>query len=87
MNVAAPAHWYSAYMPLDEPWAAWTVAALVALVAYLCLSFGVRFVADRAKALAARTPTRLDDRVADVFAATSRWVLALAALLVGLSVL
>jgi len=87
VNAAAPAHWYSAYMPLQEPWAAWTVAALVALVAYLCLSFGVRFVAERVKALARRTPNRLDDRVAEVFSATSRWVLALAALLVGLTVL
>jgi hypothetical protein len=46
-----------------------------------------RFVADRVQALAGRTPNRFDDKVAEVFAATSRWVLAFAAVLVGLTVL
>jgi small-conductance mechanosensitive channel len=74
-------------MPLDEPWAAWTVAALVALLAYLCLSVGIRFLSGRVQALARHTPNHFDDKVAAVFAATSRWVLALAAVLVGLTVL
>jgi small-conductance mechanosensitive channel len=87
VNPAAPRHWYSGYMPLDEPWAAWTVAALVALLAYLCLSVGIRFLSARVQALARRTANGFDDKVAAVFAATSRWVLALAALLVGLTVL
>lgn len=65
----------------------WLLAILVAMVVYAIASASIRFVANRLGEWSKRTEGRTDDIIFDVVSHTSRFLIFLAALLVGLGVL
>jgi small-conductance mechanosensitive channel len=70
---------------LGVPASQWLVALAAALALYLALAFSLRLLRSRVASLAVHTQTRLDDTALEVLAGTSRVLVALAALLLGLS--
>ena len=65
----------------------WSWAAGVAVLSFLTMSLLVRVAVSRVRAVSERTNTRVDDVVAQVLGSTSPWLIALAALLIGLGML
>jgi small-conductance mechanosensitive channel len=63
------------------------LALAAALFAYLAMTLGLRFALSRLEALAARTHITADDTFVAVLRNTSRWLLTLVALLIGLGML
>lgn len=63
------------------------LAAAAALLSYLLMHLVVRFASKRLRALASRTANGADDLLVEVLAGTSRWLLVLTAILVGVSLL
>lgn len=63
------------------------VAAASALLLYAAMLFGLRAAMQRASRFAGQTRTRADDAIVEMLAGTNRWLLALAALLVGAGML
>lgn len=62
-------------------------ALLVAAAAWLLMTAALRLGVTRARRLADRTPNRLDDVIVDVLAGTSRALVAVTAVLIGLGML
>lgn len=62
-------------------------ALAAAALSYSLMLLGLRLVTGRLRRAAARTRTNMDDVVVDVLAGTSRWLLLVAALLVGVGLL
>lgn len=62
-------------------------ALAAAALAYLLMVGGLRLVTGRLRKLADRTATTLDDLVVNVLAGTSRWLLLVAAVLIGIGLL
>jgi small-conductance mechanosensitive channel len=63
------------------------VALLAALVSYALMAVGLGFVARRLSAVAQRTSNHVDDVVLGVLSGTSRWLIVLAAVLIGVGFL
>lgn len=85
-------------MPSTTPWTDWLalarrdftdwlVALAVVLLVYLVATVALRLVVVRLQRLAAHSHTRLDDTLLDIVGHTSKSLIALAALLVGLGTL
>jgi small-conductance mechanosensitive channel len=63
------------------------VAVAVALLAYLVMSVALRIALNRLQKIAAHTTNTVDDMVVQVLRRTSRWLMVVAALLIGLGLL
>lgn len=63
------------------------MALAAALLSYVLMHVVIGFAAGRLRALSRRTANSADDMLVDVLAGTSRWLLVLTALLVGISLL
>jgi small-conductance mechanosensitive channel len=63
------------------------MALAAALLSYALMRFVIGFAARRLRAFAHRTTNSADDMLIDVLAGTSRWLLALTAVLIGVSLL
>jgi small-conductance mechanosensitive channel len=63
------------------------VAVAVALLSYLAMSVALRIALGRLEKIAAHTTNRIDDMVVQVLRRTSRWLMVVAALLIGLGLL
>lgn len=63
------------------------LAITAALLSYLLMSMALRLAVGRLGVIAARTITRLDDTLVEVLSKTSRWLMLLAALLIGVGML
>ena len=63
------------------------IGAVVALASYILMTLAVRLALARLAKLSGRTTNRADDVLVDVLSGTSRWLLALAALLIGVGML
>jgi len=72
---------------LGLPAGRWLVATLAAALVFVGMTSALRFGLQRLQRLAARTHTGFDDAVVQVLSGTNRWLIALAALLVGLNLL
>lgn len=72
---------------LEIPVEQWIYALLIATVFYFVVSRSVCFIARRLSAWSEKTDGRFDDIIADVISHTNRFLIFLAAALVGLSVL
>jgi small-conductance mechanosensitive channel len=70
---------------LSLPSVALAIAAIG--VSYLVMTMALRFAVGRMKKIAVRTTNRVDDTVVEVLSSTSRWLLLLAALLIGVGLL
>ncbi|MDB5932118.1 MAG: MscS Mechanosensitive ion channel [Polaromonas sp.] len=70
---------------LSLPSVALAIAAMV--VSYLVMTMALRFAVGRMKKIAVRTTNRVDDTVVEVLSSTNRWLLLMAALLIGLGLL
>ena len=79
--------WFQSSAIFNDSLAGLALAATVALMFYLLMSLGLRFAVRRMKKLAAHTSTRLDDMLVEVLSGTNRWLMLLAALLIGLGML
>ncbi|MBA3590907.1 MAG: hypothetical protein H0W38_15290, partial [Methylibium sp.] len=83
LNFAAT--WFTTMTLLGVPLTNWALACAAALGFYLLFTFGLRFALRRASRVAVNTSNRVDDTLIEVLSRTNRWLLALAALLIGLS--
>lgn len=63
------------------------IALAVAVASYALMVFGLRLVTGRLRKVAERTRTTMDDILVHVLAGTNRWLLLLAALLIGIGLL
>ncbi|MGH8797815.1 MAG: mechanosensitive ion channel family protein [Caldimonas sp.] len=63
------------------------IGAVVALASYILMTLAVRLALARLAKLSGHTANRADDVLVDVLSGTSRWLLALAALLIGIGML
>ena len=63
------------------------IGAVVALASYILMTLAVRLALSRLAKLSGRTANRADDMLVEVLSGTSRWLLALAALLIGVGML
>ena len=79
--------WFQSSAIFDDSLAGLALAATVALMFYLLMRLGLRFAVRRMKKLSAHTSTRLDDMLVEVLSGTNRWLMLLAALLIGLGML
>ncbi len=62
-------------------------ALVAAVLAYIVMSFALRFTLSRMRKIAERTETRIDDVLVAVLASTNRLLIALAAILIGVGLL
>ncbi len=85
LNFAAT--WFTTMTLLGVPLTNWALACAAALGFYLLFTFGLRFALRRASRVAVNTSNRVDDTLIEVLSRTNRWLLALAALLIGLSLI
>jgi small-conductance mechanosensitive channel len=65
----------------------WLLAMAAALTTYALLAMALKLLRTRVTSLAGQTETRLDDTVLEMLAGTHRWLIALMALLLGLTML
>lgn len=65
----------------------WATALAAALASWLAMRLALRFLTHRASAVAQHTSNRVDDLLVDLLRCTSRVLLAVTALLIGLSML
>ncbi|MDX3907383.1 MAG: mechanosensitive ion channel family protein [Pigmentiphaga sp.] len=72
---------------LGIPLANWVLAAIVAVVVFVVARLAIRFVRRRLQALTQMQDTSISALIADIVSATSNVLLALAALLIGATVL
>tara|TARA_B100001105_G_scaffold86671_1_gene68729 strand:- start:1514 stop:2662 length:1149 start_codon:yes stop_codon:yes gene_type:complete len=84
MNFSSITDTVSGTLLLGIPLSQWLWGLLVACVAYLLLTLLLRVAVGRAAHLAQRTTTRIDDFLVNVLAGTNRWLILLAAVLIGL---
>ena len=63
------------------------MALVVAVGSYALMVLGLRIVTGRLRKMSERTTTSMDDVVVNVLASTNRWLLLLAAILIGVGVL
>lgn len=79
--------WLSSYHVLGISFLNITLALLAAVASYFLMLLGLRFFTSRLRKLAERTTNSMDDIVVHVLAGTNRWLLLLAALLIGVGLL
>jgi small-conductance mechanosensitive channel len=65
----------------------WLLALAAGLTAYAMLALALKLLRTRLTTLASHTQTRVDDTVLEMLAGTHRWLIALMALLLGLTLL
>jgi small-conductance mechanosensitive channel len=87
MDMQGTARWFADTLLFGIPLASWAPALGATLASYFAMSFAVHFATVRARRLAERTSTRIDNLVIEVLGATNRALLALAAVLVGIGLL
>lgn len=63
------------------------LAAATAFISYLVMRMALRFVVKRMTQIATHTVNRIDDTLIEVLSSTNRWLMLLAALLIGLGML
>ncbi len=76
--------WFATTLFLGIPLTSWALALAVAVGSYLAFTISLRFALHRAKRISSRTENRVDDTLIEVLSCTNRWLLAMAALLIGL---
>ncbi|HJW11239.1 MAG TPA: mechanosensitive ion channel family protein [Albitalea sp.] len=64
-----------------------TIAALVALAAYVAMAVILRIALHRLSKIAERSSTQVDDAIVEVLGDTNRWLVALVAVLIGVGML
>ncbi|MBG6078083.1 mechanosensitive ion channel family protein [Polaromonas sp. CG_9.11] len=64
-----------------------SLAIAATLISYLLMRMALRFAVGRMREIAAHTTNRVDDTVVEVLSSTNRWLMLLAALLIGLGML
>ncbi|MBG6071420.1 MULTISPECIES: mechanosensitive ion channel family protein [unclassified Polaromonas] len=64
-----------------------SLAIAATLISYLLMRMALRFSVGRMRKIAAHTTNRVDDTVVEVLSSTNRWLMLLAALLIGLGML
>ena len=64
-----------------------SLAIAATLVSYLLMRIALRFAVGRMKKIAEQTTNRIDDTVVEVLGGSNRWLMLLAALLIGLGML
>lgn len=69
---------------LGIPLSQWLWGLFVAFLAYVVLTTALRLTVSRAGRLAERTNTRIDDFLVSVLAGTNRWLILVAAVLIGM---
>lgn len=67
--------------------ASMALALAATLLSYLLMRMALRFSVGRMRQVAARTTNRIDDTVLEVLSSTNRWLMLLAALLIGVGML
>lgn len=87
MNLSLLADWLARTRLYGMPLTELGIAVAVALGSWLAMSIALRYGLARAGAAAQRTTNHVDDGVVDILGGTNRWLLALAALLIGVGVL
>ena len=79
--------WWHEGLILGMPPSRVAVAAAAALLAWLAMTIGLRFARKRLAKLATHTRTHIDDALVEMLGSTQRWLIALAALLIGVGLL
>ena len=79
--------WFATTLFLGVPLTNWALALAVGMGCYLAFTFGLRLAMRRATRIAKNTDNRVDDTLLEVLSGTNRWLLALAAMLIGLSMI
>ena len=87
MNQMLSFDWFSGATVAGISVASIAIGAGAALLAYLVMSLALRIALGRLTRIAERTSNRADDVLVDVLAGTSRWLLAIIALLIGIGML
>ena len=87
MNQMLSFDWFSGATVAGISVASIAIGAGAALLAYLVMSLALRIALGRLTRIAERTSNRADDVLVDVLAGTSRWLLAVIALLIGIGML
>ena len=64
-----------------------SLAIAATLISYLLMRIALRFAVGRMRKIAEHTTNRVDDTVVEVLSSTNRWLMLLAALLIGLGML
>jgi len=64
-----------------------SLAIAATLISYLLMHITLRFAVGRMRKMAAHTTNRVDDTVVEVLSSTNRWLMLLAALLIGVGML
>jgi small-conductance mechanosensitive channel len=83
MTQFSPIAWFGDATVAGIPVASIAVGVCVALIAYIVMSLALRIALGRLSSVAHRTANRADDMVVEVLTGTSRWLLVIVALLIG----
>ncbi|MDB5938614.1 MAG: MscS Mechanosensitive ion channel [Polaromonas sp.] len=81
------ADWFQTSDIFSLPLASLSLAIAATLVSYLLMHMALRFAVGRMKRISAQTTNRVDDTVVEVLGGSNRWLMLLAALLIGVGML
>ena len=79
--------WFQTATIFSLSLASLSLAIAAILISYLLMRMALRLAVGRMRKIAAHTTNRVDDTVVDVLSSTNRWLMLLAALLIGLGML
>ena len=82
-----PLNFFHQFQAFGLPITNIALALCAALLSYLAMSVGLRLALGRLEHVAGRTANRIDDMVVQVLRGTSRWLMVVAALLIGVGLL